>query len=238
MRVLIIGGSGIVGSIVVPVIAEKHSVRIFDLKPPANNEYEYVHGNINHYDDLAAAASDMDALIYMAMGHIDWETTHGITSAYDINVKGIHLALRAAHEAGINQAVYTSSMSVYGGDLMQRHFSDEDLTPDAIGLYGFTKWLGEEVCHNAVRLWGMNVNALRLCHPTPEDKWQAQMILGTPTIHTTARDVGNAILAALEFQGGFQAFTVSGDYENKVMNMSKAKRLLGWEPLARPTRET
>jgi hypothetical protein len=27
---------------------------------------------------------------------------------------------------------------------------------------------------------------------------------------------------------------ISGDYEQKLMNMSKARRLLGWEPRARP----
>jgi hypothetical protein len=30
---------------------------------------------------------------------------------------------------------------------------------------------------------------------------------------------------------------ISGDYEQKIMNMSKAKRLLDWEPLARPVRQ-
>jgi hypothetical protein len=42
------------------------------------------------------------------------------------------------------------------------------------------------------------------------------------------------MLAALELQAGFQAFMISGDYEQKIMNMSKAKRFLNWEPLARP----
>jgi nucleoside-diphosphate-sugar epimerase len=128
-------------------------------------------------------------------------------------------------------------MSVYGGDIMQRTFVDEDLTPDADHLYGFTKRLGEEVCHNAVRAWSMNVNALRLCLPTAEEKWLAQTVEGAPTIATTARDVANAIHAALTFKAGFQAFTISGDYEQKIMNMTKARRLLGWEPLARPTRK-
>jgi hypothetical protein len=27
---------------------------------------------------------------------------------------------------------------------------------------------------------------------------------------------------------------LSGDYENKLMNLAKAKRVLGWEPLKRP----
>ncbi len=235
MRLLVVGGSGIVGSLVVPFLAERHTLRIFDLRPPQHGDYEYVPGNVTQYDDLASAMTGVDALLYMAMGTLNWKETEGIVSAYDVNIKGLHLALRAAHEAGIEQAVYTSSMSVYGGDLLQRHFSDEALTPDALELYGFTKYLGEAVCENAFRLWGMHVNALRLCHPTAEDKWYSQTVLGTPTIATTAGDVARAMLAALEYQGGFNAFMISGDYENKIMNMSKAKRLLNWEPQARPT---
>jgi len=120
---------------------------------------------------------------------------------------------------------------------MKRFFSDEELTPDAQHLYGFTKRLGEEVCQNAARLWGMHINVLRLCLPVTEEKWLAQTVAGTPTIATTARDVARALDAALRLKAGFQAFTISGDYEQKIMNMAKAKRLLNWEPLARPTRK-
>jgi nucleoside-diphosphate-sugar epimerase len=125
-------------------------------------------------------------------------------------------------------------MSVYAGDLMQRTFADEDVTPDATDLYGFTKRLGEEVCRNAARLWGMHVNALRLCFPVSEERWLSESAAGGPILHTTASDVARAIAAALDFRAGFQAFTISGDYQNKIMHMGKARRLLGWEPLARP----
>jgi nucleoside-diphosphate-sugar epimerase len=236
MQVLVVGGSGIVGSLVVPKLAQTHTLRIFDLHPPQKHDLDFFQGNVTSYDDLVQAAFGMDALVYMAMGSVNWTETSGVVSAFDVNIKGLHLALKAAHEAGIQQTVYTSTMSIYGGNLLQRHFPDEELTPDALELYGFTKRLGEEVCRNAARLWNMNVNALRLCLPTPEDKWQSETIVGTPTIATTANDVARAILAALELQAGFQAFMISGDYENKIMNMSKAKRMLGWEPLARPTR--
>ena len=50
-----------------------------------------------------------------------------------------------------------------------------------------------------------------------------------------AGDVARALLAALDYRAGFQAFMISGDYEQKLMNMSKARRWLGWEPLARPS---
>lgn len=66
------------------------------------------------------------------------------------------------------------------------------------------------------------------------EKWLEQARLDTPSIPTDAEDVARLMLAAMEYRNGFQAFLTSGDYENKIMNMGKAKRLLGWEPLARP----
>ena len=237
MKTLIVGGSGSVGTLVAPILAQTHTTRIFDLRPPQYANVEYVPGDIREYADLAKAVAGMDGLVYMAMGSQDWAETPGVVSAFDLNVKGLHLALRAAHEAGIKQAVYTSSMSVYAGDLLQRTFADEDVTPDANDLYGFTKRLGEEVCRNAARLWGMNVNALRQCWPVLADRWLRENAAGRATLQTTASDVARAIAAALEFRGGFQAFMISGDYENKIMQMDKARRLLGWEPLARPARQ-
>lgn len=235
MKLLIVGGSGHVGGLVLPHLAQRHSLRVFDLRPPASPEWEYVSGSINDLTALCQAAEGADALLYMAMGHKEYTIPEAVTTNLDVNIKGVYLALYAAQQAGIAQAVYTSSMSVYGGDLLKRYFPDEDLTPDSSHLYGFSKHLGEQVCRNAGREWGMHVNALRLCFPISEDEWLANTRLGTPTIATTAADVASALLAALEYQGGFQAFMISGDYEQKIMNMAKAKRLLGWEPLARPT---
>ena len=229
-----IGGSGHVGTLVTPTLSQTHTLRIFDRQPPKMDGIDYYAGDVTRYDDLAQAMTGMEAVIYMAMGSLNWDETAGIVSAFDINIKAVYLALKAAHDHGITQAVYTSSMSVYAGDLLTRYFADEDITPDATGLYGFTKYMGEQVCRNAAREWGLNVNALRLCHPTAGDKWLEDTRQDTPTIATTAADVASALDAALKFGAGFQAFTISGDYNQKIMNMTKARRLLGWEPLARP----
>ncbi len=55
-----------------------------------------------------------------------------------------------------------------------------------------------------------------------------------PTLATAGSDVAHALLAALRYRGGFQAFMLSGDYEQRILNMSKAKRYLNWEPVVRP----
>jgi nucleoside-diphosphate-sugar epimerase len=237
MKVLVVGGSGYIGGMVLPILAQQHRLRVFDLRPPADAGWEYVAGSTSDLDALARAAEGVDALLYMAMGEKIYDTPSGIITNLDANIKGVYLALYAAQQAGASHAVYTSSMSIYGGELTQRYFPDEEITPDSSALYGFTKRMGEEVCRNATRAWGMSVNALRLCFPTPDDEWLANTRLGTPTLATSASDVARVLLAALDYRAGFQPFTISGDYEQRIMDMSKARRLLGWAPLARPAEE-
>jgi nucleoside-diphosphate-sugar epimerase len=229
MRVLVIGGSGLVGSMITPYLKQDHDLRIFDLQAPSDSSLDYHQGDITKFDDLASAMEGMEGVVYMAMGHIDWQTIRGVETAFDINIKGLHLTFKAAHEAGVTQAVYTSSMSVYD-DLNGRTFSDENIPPDSLGLYGFTKRLGEEVCKAAVGNWGLHINALRLCFPTPDEDLAGVTEPDKKLIATAASDVASAISKGLAFQGRFQPFMISGDYENKMMNMSKAKTLLGWEP--------
>ncbi|MCY4145001.1 MAG: NAD(P)-dependent oxidoreductase [Chloroflexi bacterium] len=230
MRVLIIGGAGRVGSMTAPYLKGEHSLTIFDRQPAADSSLPSIQGDICDYAALAQAVSGQQALIYMAMGSEDWDSLTGIHSAYDINVKGLHLALHAAQAAGIKQAVYTSSMSIYA-DLDGRAFTDEHVAPDAHELYGFTKYLGEQVCQNAARNWDMHINALRLCFPTPDARLTA-IKPEQRRLATAASDVAAALAAALRFQGRFQTFMIGGDARHTVLNMHKARLLLGWMPKA------
>lgn len=239
MRVLVIGGSGYVGAMVIPAFAEHHELRIFDPRPPeVDGRWEYVEGTVTDYEALVKASRGMEALVYMATGPLcDWTASPVIINQhFDVNVKGLHLALLAAHEAGISQAVVTSSMSVY----YQEHGTDaaptEDAPPDAHDIYGLTKRLGEEVCRAAVARDGLRVVALRLCLPVPDDAWPPAGSLRTRTIATSGRDTARSILCGLEFalddKGvGFEAFTISGDALGQIMKTDKARQLLGWEPL-------
>jgi nucleoside-diphosphate-sugar epimerase len=159
-----------------------------------------------------------------------------LTSSLDANVTGLYLSLAAARHAGVSHAVYTSSMSIYDErSLMARYFADEEIAPDASDVYGFTKRLGEEVCRNACREWDMSINILRLCWPVSTERWQKMARPGEPILATAETDLARAIEAALVQRfGGLQTFMISGDYAQRITNLSKARRLLGWEPLARP----
>jgi nucleoside-diphosphate-sugar epimerase len=241
MNVLVVGGSGFLGGLVLSRLAERHRLRVYDRRPPADSSLDYVAGDACDFNAVAKAAAGMDAILYMAMGRyvpygVDYTANvDALEQALDANVKGVFLSLHAARSAGVTHAVYTSSMSVYHDvDLTARRFPDEEITPDAVDVYGFTKRLGEESCRNAWRLSGMSVNVLRLCWPLSEQDWQARVRPGEPILPMADSDIARLLDAALAYRAGFQLFNTSGDYENRIMSMSKAKRLLGWEPLLRP----
>ncbi len=145
MQVLLIGGSGYVGARVNAFLKQRHALRVFDLKPPADPSLEYRQGSVTDFEALKRAVEGMETVLYMAMNIQRGTEIEMVESSFDVNVKGVYLALRAAREAGIRHAVYCSSMSVYDGALETRYFYDEDMPPDARGAYGFTKRLGEEV---------------------------------------------------------------------------------------------
>lgn len=240
MRVLVVGGSGYIGRFLVPPLARRHPIRVFDRQPPPDpaDDTEYAAGDATDYDALRAAMVDVDAVIHCAMGDIDWTVPAGAADAFDVNVKSVHLTLLAAHDAGVGHAVYMSSLSIYR-DLMSRSF-DETEPPDATDLYGLTKRLGEQVCAAAVAEWGLSVNILRLAWPTADEDWPAWSRLGAPELlrtpdgtlvqPTAASDLARAVLAALELRDGCQAFTISGDGPARRWSTDKARRLLGWQP--------
>jgi nucleoside-diphosphate-sugar epimerase len=234
MQVLVIGGAGYVAGLVLPRLAQHHSLRIFDLRPPADATLDHIVGDVSDLDALLRAADGVDALLYMAMGDKRFELAESIATNFDVSVKGLYLALDAAQRRGVRHAVYTSSMSVYGGELLERYFGDEEIPPDADHFYGLSKRLGEEVCRSAAHARGMSVNILRLCFPLADAEWLATARIGTPTLATAASDLADALLAALDYRDGVQAFTISGDYEERIMHMAKARRLLGWAPQMRP----
>ena len=238
LRVLVIGGSGYVGKLILPMLAEQHEVRVFDLAPPPLGPWKYSAGDVVDLHELEIVSKDTDALVFMAMGSTDddgtFKSNAATRSAFDVSVKGLYFALDAARKAGLRHAVYTSSMSIYDGPTTERYTQSEDIAADARDVYGLTKSLGEEVCRFAVRSWQMSVNVLRLCLPVSMEQWNANDA-DLSVITTSADDVGRALLAALNYRNGYQDFMISGDRDYTCMDLSKAKRLLHWEPSARPT---
>jgi nucleoside-diphosphate-sugar epimerase len=245
MKVLLLGGSGHVGSFITPYLKQAHELRVFDLQPPRHTGVEYVEGSVTDPEAIQQALNGVDAFIWLVMrkpqgGSFRDQDVATIVENYEVNCKGLHLCLFLAHGLGVTRGIYTSSMSVHYRN--RAFYPQEELVPlDTPTVYGLSKGLGELICQYFARWWDMNLIALRITGPRTREQYLDQRSNpppprpGVPPLFVTdEEDLANAYLAALRAiqtgHGRFDAFFIAGDETEKEHNLSKAKRLLGWTP--------
>jgi nucleoside-diphosphate-sugar epimerase len=245
MKLLLLGGSGHVGSFITPYLKQRHELRVLDVRPPRHEGVEYVEGSITDPKALREALAGIDAFIWLVMrkpqgGSFRAQDVETIAENYEVNCKGLHLCLFVAQELRVTRGVYTSSMSVH---YRRRDFyPQEEVVPlDTPTVYGLSKGFGELICQYFARWWDMNLIALRITGPRTREQFLEQRRNppqpqpGVPPLFPTdEEDLANAYLAAVEAvqrgHGRFDAFFIAGDEAEKEHNLSKAKRLLGWAP--------
>ena len=244
MKVLLVGGSGHVGSFITPYLRERHALRVLDLRPPRHDGVEYVPGSITSPDDLRRALDGVDTFINLVMkspqgGSTTEQDLTTIVENYEVNTLGLHLLLWTAQGLGIKRGVHTSTMSVHYRE--RTWYPAEELVPyDAPSVYGLTKGFGELVCHYFCRWFDMNNIALRLTGPRTREQYLAERRRkradpsSVRLYVTDEEDLARAYLAALEAvqvgHGRFDAVFIAGDEREEEHNLSKARRLLGWAP--------
>ena len=244
MKVLLIGGSGHVGSFITPYLREKHELRVMDVRPPKHDGVEFVEGSVTDVPAIKRALDGVDAFVWLVMrkpqgGTLRDQDVETIEANYDVNCKGLHLTLFIAQEMGVLRGVYTSSMSVH---YRKRDFYPaEELVPlDTPTVYGLSKGFGELICQYFARWWDMNLVALRITGPRTREQFLEERrdpkvpYDGSRIYVTDEEDLARAYLGALDAvavgRGRFDAVFVAGDEAEEAHNLSKAKRLLGWEP--------
>lgn len=141
MRVLVIGGSGFIGSRLIEVLIERgHEVTNFDLVASSSEEAMTVIGDVRDAKALTAVAADHDAIVHLAAEHRDDVSP---ASRYtEVNVDGSRAVIAAAEANGIDRIVFTSTVAVYGLD---KNNADEESTPEPFNEYGRTKLEAEQL---------------------------------------------------------------------------------------------
>ena len=139
MKALVIGGSGFIGSRLIPALADRgHEVKNFDrVESPLVTT---TLGEVTDTDALAGAAAGHDIIINLAAAHRDDVRP---VSLYDtVNVDGARSVVAAAERASIDRILFTSTVAVYGLD---KDDAAEHLTPEPFNDYGRTKLEAEAV---------------------------------------------------------------------------------------------
>jgi nucleoside-diphosphate-sugar epimerase len=238
--VLLVGGAGRVGSFITPYLRQRHELRVLDLVPP-KHDLEFVEGSVADHEALRRGLESCDSFIWLVMkspsGGARDQTPLQIVENYTVNALGLHLLLFTAQELGIKRGVYTSTMTVH--DRRRDWYPAEEVVPlDSPTVYGLTKGYGELTCQYFARWFDMNLIALRITGPRERDLYlearRKGREPGSRLYVTDEEDLANAYLSALEAvtvgQARFDAVYIAGDEKEEAHNLSKAKRLLGWQP--------
>lgn len=235
MKIAIVGGSGRVGSMIVPVLTAAHEVLIIDpVAPRFSTEARWRTVDLRHEETLDEVLLGCDAVVYAAMGRKDgWEASFAwAESQFDMNVKLLWAVAAASNRVGVSRIVHLSTMSVFDDYLASG--SDEQSVPDAKDVYGITKRFGELVCIAAAQSGQMTAVSLRLVGPTPDDEWARFDDPVLAPVITAGSDVAAAVAAALRLEmtaGTWEAFTVSGDAHQRVLAQTTTFDRLQWRPL-------
>jgi GlcNAc-P-P-Und epimerase len=156
-RVAVLGGSGFIGSHVIPALVDAGmtvtNVDLFPAEHALPDGVRDVRGDIRDTDALTAALDGCSAVLNLAAAHHDF----GLTPAtFDsVNVGGARSVVAAAQAAGIDNLCFYSSVAVYG-DAPGR--PDEDTAPAPVNDYGRSKLAAEGV----YRRWAAADEARRL----------------------------------------------------------------------------
>lgn len=173
---LITGGASLIGSHIADALLAQGAgeIRLFDnfsLGTPDmiqhlvdNPRVKLVRGDILRLNELIDAMKGVDGVFALA-GFLTLPMSQNPLLGISVNTIGMVNTLEACRLAGVRRVIFSSSVSTYGNSsadpmVEETPFTAAGLTPPSV-LYGSTKLLGEAICAQYARMYGVEYNALR-----------------------------------------------------------------------------
>jgi nucleoside-diphosphate-sugar epimerase len=141
-NVLVFGGSGFIGTrLVARLSGEGHRVVSVDIKPPRIrlDGVVYLNGDVRDLSGFDPGTT-IDriynlAAVHTTPGHPDYQY-------YETNILGATSITALARRLGVNEIVFTSSISVYGPG---EETKSEKTLPAPVSPYGWSKFMAERI---------------------------------------------------------------------------------------------
>jgi nucleoside-diphosphate-sugar epimerase len=134
--ILVIGGSGFVGSFLIKEIRDL-KINNLDKNPsPFYNDLTQI-GDIKNKEEINIPKGTK-SIVLLAAEHRD--DVSPISLYYDVNVQGTKNVLEAMDKTGVKNLIFTSSVAIYG---LNKLNPNENHAEDPFNHYGKSKWKAE-----------------------------------------------------------------------------------------------
>lgn len=166
-QVLVTGGCGFIGSHLVGklVDAGAHVTILDDCSTgslgniaPVRGRVRLIQASITDFESCLLAAQGMHIIFHLGAFISVPQSLENPTECHRINVDGTLNMLEAAHQAGVQRFVFSSSAAVYGP---QDTTCVETMPCSPESPYGYSKLIGELLCQQYARCFGLNTVCLR-----------------------------------------------------------------------------
>lgn len=261
MKVVVFGGGGFIGSAIADrLLAEGHSIRIFERprvqpyrKFTGNEEVEWIAGDISSTHDVNDAIQGVDAVLHLVSTTLPKSSNDDPIFDVQSNVVGSLHILDAMVTHRVPSIVFISSGgTVYGNPLYLP--VDENHPTNPVVSYGITKLAIEKYLQVYERLHGIKAITLRVANPYGERQrletaqgavgvFLHYAIKGIPVeiwgdgsvtrdyIHVS--DVADAFSRALKYLGTQRVFNVSSGVGTSLNDLiGRIEDILG-QPMER-----
>ena len=159
MKILILGGSGFVGTRLTELLLKDHQVTIGDLVESKAYPALWKKCDVCSDEDLQKILPGQDCIVNLAAAHRD--DVRPLSLYTKTNVIGAEHVCKSAAEAGVRHIVFTSSVAIYG---FPRWDYDEDAPKEPFNEYGRSKLAAEAVYEKWQK--GDPANQLHVIRPT------------------------------------------------------------------------
>tara|TARA_Y100000817_G_scaffold230757_1_gene183186 strand:- start:1529 stop:2317 length:789 start_codon:yes stop_codon:yes gene_type:complete len=239
MKILILGGTGMLGPWVVKALKDKHEILLTDIsEPPKSYNGNFKKLSVDDIDGVIKASEGMDCIVNLSVLRTDRKL------AFDVSTKGNFSMMEAARINNIKRVINTGPHFQLVGQSYEEW--DYDLNPDmppqpGTRLYAISKYLGQEICKRYSQQFGIQLITLlyyNMRHHldlTTPDFEPAKLHQDMTPFTTSWIDCGEAVRCAVEVSNDKllskqETFFISPQIPHNKFNSEKTYRVLGWTP--------
>jgi UDP-glucose 4-epimerase len=254
-RALVTGGAGFIGSALVRLLIERGvEPRLYDDLSSGSRanlaglDVELVEGDVRDLERLGAAAAGCDAVFHLAAGAGVIPSIEDPLANFDQNARGTVAALWAAHRAGAERFVFSSSNAPLGAGAYP---ASEEKPVAPLSPYGASKACGEAYCSAFHGAYGLAAVAVRFSNaygPRSAHKGNViplfirRALAGEPlTVYgdggqtrdfVYVEDLARGLVAAADAEGaGGEIFQLASGQETTVARLVELLSELAGRPL-------